>query len=112
MPKRPKDLPAPRTRDAPKFNGDNSAHIRELPRWLEDVERLLANHSVTDAEEIKIWFSRYADADTAEEWTALHTYRNGTVEAHKNAILDLYPEIKDRIEGSLRELDKLFRLQH
>ena len=109
MPKTATDLPPPGTKDALSFKGDNENHIKELPRWLENIEVVLRNHGINTDADLKKYIGRYADSDTAEEWQSLETYSKGTFEEHKKAILENYPELKDKLAGSLKRLAKLFK---
>ena len=109
MPKTATDLPPPGTKDALSFKGNNENHIKELPQWLENIEVVLRNHGINTDADLRKYIGRYADLDTAEEWQSLETYSKGTFKEHKKAILENYPELKDKLTGSLKRLVKLFK---
>ena len=82
--------------------------IRELPRWLDTMKEFLNNHGIAADQDLKEYIGKYADQDSADEWQSLDMYSKGMFEEHKKVILETYPELKDRLSGSLKMLDKLF----
>lgn len=99
-------MPAPGTKDAPKFDEDYSS---ELLRFFDRMEDLFAAHDITDDTTKKKSLGKYTSAVTEDQWKALKTFTEGTFAAHKKAIIRSYPDAEALESGSLARLEKIVR---
>src|SRR6202023_2232650 len=78
------ELPSRNCRKAPKFDRDTP---EELLWYIEDVEFCLQAAGITDVAKMKEVSRKYADFRTANDWTTLKSYKNGTWEEYMAPLL-------------------------
>lgn len=98
------ELPSRNCRKAPKFDRENP---EELLRYLEDVEICIRGAHISDIAEMKEVARRYADFSTANHWTTLKSYKDGTWEEYKAELISNYPEAANSTNGTFARLDKI-----
>ncbi|KAJ3500921.1 hypothetical protein NLJ89_g9576 [Agrocybe chaxingu] len=94
-------MPAPSSRDAPKFNPEKPS---ELIRFLSSMEDLFSAASITDDDKRKKDLCRYAPASCEHEWQAFNSYKTGTYAEFKAELIASYPEASHLTKGSLGRL--------
>lgn len=97
-------MPAPGTRDAPKFDPDKES---ELLRFISRMEDLYSTHSITDDKEKIRLLGKYAPAETEAEWSAFDEYKAGAWKAFRDEVIKSYPEAAALERGSLLRFKKI-----
>lgn len=99
----PIPMPLRREEVAPTFD---TSRPRELPRYFEDLERLMDRAQITDEADKKKEAVYYVNFDTEQLWKAIPEFEDPNIsyEEFKKAILVYYP---DASGYSLRDLDLL-----
>jgi hypothetical protein len=91
--------------NVPKFTTEDEDDLRD---FIEQVDDIIALAQITDDDEKKKLLTGYLPAKKREIWRALSEYAAGTTYANfKKAVLDAYPEMKEDLDGTLEELEKL-----
>ena len=97
---------------APTFNTSNP---RELPRFFEDLETLMARAAITSEIEKKKHAVKYVDLKTEQIWKTFPEYISPThtYAEFKSAILEEYPGATDDLGYSIKDIDFLIsKAQH
>jgi len=99
-------MPMRGERTAPKFD---TTRTRELPRFFEDIERLINRANITIEKDKKKQVVYYADFDTEQLWINLPEFEDpaSTYGDFKNAIMEHYPEAAGDFLYSIRDIDLL-----
>ncbi|KAJ7306269.1 hypothetical protein DFH08DRAFT_976006 [Mycena albidolilacea] len=91
--------------NVPKFTTEDKDDLRD---FIEQVDDIIALAQITNDDEKKKLLTAYLPAKKREIWRALSEYTAGTTYANfKKAVLDAYPEMKEDLDGTLEELEKL-----
>src|SRR5271156_4261320 len=103
---RPIPMPMRNECAAPKFD---TSKPRELPRFFEDLEQLLARAHIVDDDDMKKQVVRYADFETEQIWKSFPEFKTiaTTYETFKKAILSYYPNASGEFVYSIRDMDLL-----
>ena len=105
----PVRMPAPGTKDAPKFDKERPS---ELNRFISRMEDWFAKAGVTDGEERIVALGKYADVKSEKEWKYLKTYDGKDWMAFKKELQGEYVEALDEELGSLKELRRICKAHH
>ena len=91
---------------APKFD---TSRPRELTRYFEDLERLMARAGVNFDNEKKANVVHYADFDTEQLWRSIPEFSDAqkNYDDFKKAVLDHYPDAAGDFLYSIRDMDLL-----
>ena len=92
-----KRMPAPGTKDAPKFRGSQPA---ELGRFIKRMEGLWKLANITDAKEKKEMLGDYADTESEDQWRSLDNFKLGSWEAFRDELIETYPEAAEAKRGT------------
>jgi len=92
-----KRMPAPGSRDAPKFK---SSDPEDLIRFINRMEDLWVESKIIDDTEMKKSIVKYTDIDSEEEWSALDTFENGSWKDFKKEVIANYPEVAAAARGT------------
>ncbi|KAJ7687092.1 hypothetical protein B0H14DRAFT_3534262 [Mycena olivaceomarginata] len=88
--------------------GNNVASFKVPRPWETNVDDIIALAQINDDEEKKRLLTGYLPAKKREIWRALTEYAAAHSYAdYKKAILKAYPEMKEELDGTLEELEKL-----
>jgi hypothetical protein len=98
-------MPAPGTRDAPKFTSIKPEGLR---RFISLMEDLWKESGVSDDEVKKSMIGKYADQDSEEEWAAFKTFESGhNWDEFKAELIENYPEAAAAERGTPARLRQL-----
>ena len=99
-------MPIRGERAAPQFS---SSKPREVGRYFEDLEYLMARADIKTDKEKKTQVLRYVDYETEQLWKTFSEYsdNNQTYEKLRDAILEHYPDSAGDFVYSLRDMDSL-----
>ncbi|KAJ6458804.1 hypothetical protein C8R45DRAFT_843698, partial [Mycena sanguinolenta] len=98
-------VPRPWESNVPKFVTEDKDDLRD---FMEQVEDIINLGQITDDDEKKRLLTSYLLARKREMWRALVEYTAGTSYADfKKAVLKAYPEVKEDLDGTLEELERL-----
>jgi hypothetical protein len=90
--------------NAPKFTTDNAEDLKD---FIDQVNEILSLAKITDDDERKELLTSYLPNKKRTMWRDLDSYTTGTYEDFLKEIYKCYPELKQEIEGTLKELEKL-----
>jgi Zinc knuckle len=98
-------MPAPGTRDAPKFTSEKPEGLRRFIRLMEDLWK---EAGVTKDAAKKSMIGKYADLDSEEEWAAFKTFEDGySWEEFKAELIENYPEAAAAERGTPARIRQL-----
>jgi hypothetical protein len=102
----PVHMPARGERAAPTFD---KSKPRELLRFFDELEYLLARAEITDHAEMKRQVLRFVDFDTEQIWKTFPEFSQptSTYKEFKDAVLVHYPDASGEYIYSLRDMDLL-----
>ena len=105
MIERDRKMPAPGTRDAPRFTSEKPEGLRRFIRLIED----LWNDAGIKSDDIKkSMIGKYADQDSEEEWTAFKTFETGhSWNEFKSELIENYPEAAAAERGTPARIRQL-----
>jgi hypothetical protein len=91
---------------APKFD---TSRPRELPRYFEDLERLMSRVPINIEADKKKQAVHYVDFDTEQLWRSIPDFDDNTktYNDYKDAILEHYPDAAGDFLYSIRDMDLL-----
>ncbi|KAJ7366434.1 hypothetical protein DFH08DRAFT_658778, partial [Mycena albidolilacea] len=90
--------------NVPKFTTEDKEDLQDFIEQVNDIN--LAQ--ITDEEEMKRLLTSYLPAKKREIWRALTEYAAGTsYKDFKKAVLKVYLELKEDLDGTLEELERL-----
>ena len=105
-----KNMVAPGTRDAPRFQ---SRRPEELRRFLRQMEDLWRDAEITDPRIKKQSLGKYADYESEEEWSAFRTYNDPhSWEDFKKELYDNYPEAAEAERGTPQRIREVCKDQN
>ncbi|KAJ7848045.1 hypothetical protein B0H14DRAFT_3453409 [Mycena olivaceomarginata] len=91
--------------NVPKFTTEDKEDLQD---FIEQVDDIINLAQITDEEEMKRLLTSYLPAKKREIWRALTEYAAGTsYKDFKKAVLKAYPELKEDLDGTLEELERL-----
>lgn len=90
--------------NAPKFTTDNAEDLRD---FVDQVGEILSLARITNDQEKKELLTSYLPSRKKTMWRDLDSYAQGTYEDFLREIYQSYPELKQEIEGTLKELERL-----
>ena len=89
----------------PQFDGKT---YNKLDKYLEQVGRIIKQGGIEDDGDQKEKYLYYLeDNHVIEGWQMLKEYTNGTCEAWIKAVKGLYPELEEKVQGSLTRLKEI-----
>ncbi|KAJ7847285.1 hypothetical protein B0H13DRAFT_1646163, partial [Mycena leptocephala] len=98
-------VPRPWESNVPKFTTEDKEDLQD---FIEQVNDIITLAQITDEEEMKRLLTSYLPAKKREIWRALPEYAAGTSFVDfKKAVLKAYPELKEDLDGTLEEFEKL-----
>ncbi|KAJ7881869.1 hypothetical protein B0H13DRAFT_1891107 [Mycena leptocephala] len=98
-------VPRPWESNVPKFTTEDKDDLRD---FIEQVDDIITLAQVTDDDEKKRLLTSYLPAKTRGAWRELAEYAAGTSYADfKKAVLKVYPEVQEDLDGTLEELERL-----
>jgi hypothetical protein len=98
-------IPRPWESNVPKFTTEDKEDLQD---FIEQVSDIITLAQVTDEDEMKRLLTSYLPAKKREIWRALPEYAAGvTYDDFKKAVFKAYPEVKEDLDGTLDELEKL-----
>ncbi|KAJ7088179.1 hypothetical protein C8R44DRAFT_649685, partial [Mycena epipterygia] len=98
-------VPRPWESNVPKFTTEDKDDLRD---FIEQVDDIIALAQITDDEEKKRLLTSYLPAKKRETWRELTEYAAGTsYTGFKKAVLKVYPEVQEDLDGTLEELEEL-----
>ncbi|KAJ6553133.1 hypothetical protein B0H19DRAFT_1295764 [Mycena capillaripes] len=98
-------VPRPWESNVPKFTTEDKDDLRD---FMEQVDDIIALAQVTDDGEKKKLLTSYLPLKKREAWRELAEYAAGTSYTDfKKAILKVYPEVKEDLDGTLGKLEGL-----
>jgi hypothetical protein len=98
-------MPAPGTRDAPRFSSEKPEGLRRFIRLMEDLWK---ESSVATDEVKKSMIGKYADQDSEEEWKAFKTFEAGhSWKEFKDELIENYPEAAAAERGTPARIRQL-----
>ncbi|KAJ7449203.1 hypothetical protein FB451DRAFT_1531492 [Mycena latifolia] len=98
-------VPRPWESNVPKFTTEDKDDLRD---FIEQVDDIIALAQITDEEEKKKLLTSYLPARKRETWRELTEYGTGvSYTDFKKAILKVYPEVQEDLDGTLEELEQL-----
>ncbi|KAJ7734118.1 hypothetical protein B0H16DRAFT_1731952 [Mycena metata] len=98
-------VPRPWESNVPKFNTEDKEDLQD---FIEQVDDIIALAQVTDEDEKKKLLTSYLPARKRETWRGLPEYAAGVSYSNfKKAVLKVYPEVQEDLDGTLEELEKL-----
>jgi hypothetical protein len=90
--------------NAPKFTTDDAEDLKD---FIDQVNEILSLARITDDDEKKKLLTSYLPNKKKTMWRDLETYVKGTYEDFLKEVYDSYPELRQEVEGTLRELERL-----
>ncbi|KAJ6566345.1 hypothetical protein B0H19DRAFT_1346860, partial [Mycena capillaripes] len=98
-------VPRPWESNVPKFISEDKDDLRD---FIEQVDDIIALAQITDDGEMKRLLTSYLPLKKRETWRELPEYATGTSYANfKKAVLKVYPEVQEDLDGTLEELERL-----
>ena len=98
-------MPAPGTRDAPRFTSEKPEGLRRFIRLMEDLWK---EAGITKDAAKKSMIGKYADLDSEEEWAAFKTFEDGhSWEEFKAELIENYPEAAAAERGTPARIRQL-----
>ncbi|KAF8184302.1 hypothetical protein K438DRAFT_1522267, partial [Mycena galopus ATCC 62051] len=98
-------VPRPWEATVPKFTTEDKDDLRD---FIEQVDDIIALAQINDDDEKKRLLTGYLPAKKREIWRALPEYAAGqSYTEFKKAVLKAYPEMKEDLDGTLEESEKL-----
>ena len=102
---RDRKMPAPGTRDAPRFTSEKPEGLRRFIRLMEDLWK---DAGVSSDDTKKSMIGKYADLDSEEEWTAFKTFESDhTWDEFKSELIENYPEAAAAERGTPARIRQL-----
>lgn len=102
----PDKMPAPGSRDAPKFEKEKPA---ELIRFISRMEDLYKKCGIDSEEERVVTLGKYADAKSEKQWKYLNAYKLLDWKKFVEELKGSYTEAMDDQLGSIKELKRICR---
>jgi len=90
--------------NAPKFTTDDAEDLRDFVDQVGEIQSLAR---ITDDQQKKELLTSYLPSKKKTMWRDLDSYAKGTYEDFLKEIYQSYPELKQEVEGTLKELEKL-----
>ena len=97
-------MPSARSREAPRFRGDQP---EELLRFLKELEDCFAEARIVGGQDKKRFAVRYIDARSENEWMAIPSYDDGSWGQFKEDLIESYPEVASVRDGTLHQLTRI-----
>ncbi|KAJ7238842.1 hypothetical protein B0H12DRAFT_969585, partial [Mycena haematopus] len=98
-------VPRPWEANVPKFTTEDKDDLRD---FMEQVDDIIALAQITNDDEKKKLLTSYLPVKKRETWRELAEYATGTTYADfKKAVLKVYPEVQEDLDGTLEDLEKL-----
>jgi hypothetical protein len=98
-------VPRPWETNVPKFITEDKDDLRD---FIEQVDDIIALAQITDEDEKKKLLTSYLPAKKRETWRELPEYATGVSYVDfKKAVLKVYPEVQEDLDGTLEELERL-----
>ena len=105
MVERERKMPAPGTRDAPRFSSEKPEGLRRFIRLMEDLWK---EAGVTSDDVKKSTIGKYADQDSEEEWAAFKSFEPGhSWREFKDELVENYPEAAAAERGTPARIRQL-----
>ncbi|KAJ6452929.1 hypothetical protein C8R45DRAFT_1112711 [Mycena sanguinolenta] len=91
--------------NVPKFTTEDKDDLRD---FIEQVDDIIALAQITDDDEKKKLLTSHLPARKRDSWRELPEYATGTSYTDfKKAVLKVYPEVREDLNGTLEELERL-----
>ncbi|KAJ7017453.1 hypothetical protein C8F04DRAFT_1279443 [Mycena alexandri] len=98
-------VPRPWESNVPKFTTEDKDDLRD---FIEQVDDIIALAQITDEQDKKKLLTSYLPARKRETWRELPEYATGvSYTDFKKAVLKVYPEVQEDLDGTLEDLEKL-----
>lgn len=98
-------MPAPGTRDAPRFSSEKPEGLRRFIRLMEDLWK---DAGITKDSVKKSMIGKYADLDSEEEWAAFESFgADYSYEEFKSELVQNYPEAAAAERGTPARIRQL-----
>ncbi|KAJ7321547.1 hypothetical protein DFH08DRAFT_969918 [Mycena albidolilacea] len=98
-------VPRPWESNVPKFTTEDKDDLRD---FIEQVDDIIELAKITDDDEKKKLLTSYLPVKKRETWRELTEYAAGTSYVNfKKAVLKVYPEVQENLDGTLEELEEL-----
>ncbi|KAJ7025501.1 hypothetical protein C8F04DRAFT_1269121 [Mycena alexandri] len=99
-------VPRPWESNVPKFTTEDKEDLQD---FIEQVDDIIALAQINDDDEKKRLLTSYLPAKKRETWRGLPEYAGAGVSyaEFKKAVLKVYPEVREDLNGTLEELERL-----
>ncbi|KAJ7346439.1 hypothetical protein DFH08DRAFT_961858 [Mycena albidolilacea] len=98
-------VPRPWESNVPKFTTEDKDDLRD---FIEQVDDIIELAKIADDDEKKKLLTSYLPVKKRETWRELTEYAAGTSYVNfKKAVLKVYPEVQENLDGTLEELEEL-----
>ncbi|KAJ7450528.1 hypothetical protein FB451DRAFT_1410232 [Mycena latifolia] len=98
-------VPRPWESNVPKFTTEDKDDLRD---FIEQVNDIIELAQITDDDEQKRLLTSYLPVRKRETWRGLPEYATGvSYTDFKKAVLKVYPEVQEDLDGTLEELEEL-----